>query len=54
MDGISQIIKLLENRHWEVRRASANAFSEVAAHRKQKLASLYTFADYLQRSSTKL
>jgi hypothetical protein len=67
MGGIPQIIKLLDNSNWKLwessvnafgklaaRQSSANAFSELAAHRKQTLASLYTFANYLQRSSTKL
>jgi HEAT repeat protein len=52
--GIPEIIKLLDNGDWEVRRSSANAFSELAAHCEQKLASLYTFPNYLQRSSAKL
>ncbi|KAJ7866517.1 hypothetical protein B0H13DRAFT_2352467 [Mycena leptocephala] len=48
MAEIYALIKLLENRHWEVRRASANAFSEVAAHRKPKLASLAVFHEALK------
>jgi oligoendopeptidase F len=54
MGGISQIIKLLDDSNRKVRRSSANAFRELAAHRKEKIASLYTFANYLQPSSIKL
>jgi hypothetical protein len=52
--GIPEIIKLLENGDWEVCGSSANAFSELAAHREQKLASLYIFANYFQPSSARL
>jgi hypothetical protein len=40
--GISQIIKLLDNSHSEVRRSAVNTFRELAAHRKENRTSLYT------------
>jgi hypothetical protein len=33
--GIPNIIKLLDNGHWEVLQSSADAFGEFAAHRRK-------------------